>query len=67
MREVFQQSRFRTDLKRVRRSGRYKLEDVLDVIAKPANKVPGHISWSPGLPRLGPCWISRRWRVTKLD
>jgi mRNA-degrading endonuclease YafQ of YafQ-DinJ toxin-antitoxin module len=33
MREIFQHSRFKTDLKRVSRSGRYKLEDVLDIIS----------------------------------
>ena len=40
MRDVFQQSLFKTDLKRVSRSGRYKLEDVLDVITKLANDEP---------------------------
>jgi len=40
MREVFQQSQFKTDLKRVSRSGRYKLEDVLDVITKLASDEP---------------------------
>ncbi|MDO8813248.1 MAG: type II toxin-antitoxin system YafQ family toxin [Gallionella sp.] len=40
MRGVFQQSLFKTDLKRVSRSGRYKLEDVLDVITKLANDEP---------------------------
>ena len=40
MREVFQQIRFRTDLNRVRRSGRYRPKDVLDIIAKPANDEP---------------------------
>ena len=40
MREVFQQSQFKIDLKRVGRSGRYKLEDVLDVITKLANDEP---------------------------
>jgi len=37
MREVFQQSQFKADLKRASRSGRYKLEDVLDVITQLAN------------------------------
>jgi len=40
MREVFQQTQFKTDLKRVSRSGRYKLKDVLDVITKLANDEP---------------------------
>ncbi len=40
MREVFQQSQFKVDLKRVSRSGRYKLEDVLDVITKLASDEP---------------------------
>jgi len=40
VREVFQQSQFKIDLKRVSRSGRYKLEDVLDVITKLANDEP---------------------------
>lgn len=40
MREVFQQSQFKIDLKRVSRSGRYKLEDVLDVITKLASDEP---------------------------
>jgi len=40
MREVFQQSQFKTDLKRVGRSGRYKLEDVLDVITQLADDEP---------------------------
>ena len=40
MREVFQQSQFKIDLKRVSRSGRYKLKDVLDVITKLANDEP---------------------------
>ena len=40
MREVFQQSRFKTDLKRVSRSGRHKLEDVLDVITQLASDEP---------------------------
>ena len=40
VREVFQQSQFKIDLKRVSRSGRYKLEDVLDVITKLASDEP---------------------------
>jgi mRNA interferase YafQ len=40
MREIFQQSQFKTDLKRVSRSGRYKLEDLLDVITNLANDEP---------------------------
>ena len=40
LREIFQQSQFKTDLKRVSRSGRYKLEDVLDVITQLASDEP---------------------------
>ena len=37
MREIFQQSPFKADLKRVSRSGRYKSDDVLEVVAMLAN------------------------------
>ena len=37
MREIFQQSSFKTDFKRVSRSGRYKADDVLGIIAMLAN------------------------------
>jgi mRNA interferase YafQ len=40
MREIFQHSRFKTDLKRVSRSGRYKLENLLGIISKLANDEP---------------------------
>jgi mRNA interferase YafQ len=40
MREIFQQSPFKADLKRISRSGRYKSEDVLGVIAMLANDEP---------------------------
>ena len=40
MREIFQQSAFKADLKRISRSGRYKSEDVLEVIAILANDEP---------------------------
>ena len=40
VRGVFQQSQFKIDLKRVNRSGRYKLEDVLGVITKLASDEP---------------------------
>ena len=40
MREVFQQSPFKADFKRVSRSGRYKAEDVLGIIAMLANDGP---------------------------
>ncbi len=40
MREIFQQSPFKADLKRISRSGRYKAEDVLKVVSKLANDKP---------------------------
>lgn len=40
MREIFQQSPFKADFKRVSRLGRYKAEDVLGIIAKLANDWP---------------------------
>ncbi len=40
MREIFQQSPFKADLKRISRSGRYKAEDVLEVVSKLANDKP---------------------------
>jgi mRNA interferase YafQ len=40
MREILRHSRFKTDLKRVSRSGRYRLDDVLDIISKLANDEP---------------------------
>ena len=40
MREIFRQSTFKSDLKRVSRSGQHKSEDVLDVIAMLANDEP---------------------------
>ena len=40
MREIFQQSPFKADFKRVSRSGRYKAEDVLGIIAMLANDGP---------------------------
>ncbi len=40
MREIFQQSPFKVDFKRVSRSGRYKAKDVLGIIAMLANDEP---------------------------
>ena len=40
LREIFRQSRFKTDLKRVSRSGRYRWEDVLGVITQLASDEP---------------------------
>jgi len=37
MREVFRQTQFKADFKRVSRSGRYKADDVLGIIAMLAN------------------------------
>ncbi|WP_027360765.1 type II toxin-antitoxin system YafQ family toxin [Desulforegula conservatrix] len=40
MRALVQQSQFKTDLKRVAKSGRYKLSDILSVIEDLANDKP---------------------------
>lgn len=40
MRDIFRRTQFKTDFKRVSRSGKYKLEDVLGIIEKLAKDEP---------------------------
>ena len=40
MREIIRQTQFKTDLKRIARSGRYKVADLLSVVADLANDRP---------------------------
>jgi mRNA interferase YafQ len=40
MREIFQQTRFRKDLKKIKKSGRYEIDDLLSVVEALAKDEP---------------------------
>ena len=37
MREIFEQTQFRKDIKKVKRSGRYRVEDLLEIVRRLAS------------------------------